>query len=95
MARRGRGDAGGSAFPGHLPNRPGKAALCLCSLHCAVGQVRAETMSTFSDCSCHGAPGDGGPGIPVESEPRVSRRQISTLRVGPFGPAGGAKAQIR
>ena len=34
-------------------------------------------------------------GIPVESEPRVRRPQISTWRVGLSEPAGGAKVQIR
>ena len=49
----------------------------------------------FSVRCCHPAPGDGGPGSPVESEPRIKRPQISTWRVGLSEPAGGAKAQIR
>ena len=49
-------------------------------------------MPTFPVCCCHATPGDGGPGIPVESEPRAGRLQISTWRVDLFEPAGGAKA---
>ena len=52
-------------------------------------------MLTFPICCCHVIPGDGGRGIPVESELRAARLLISTWRVESFEPAGGAKAQIR
>ena len=44
MARRGGGDAGGSDSPGHLPNRPGQAALALCAPRRTVAWIAPKRL---------------------------------------------------